>query len=860
MISLENAAEKTVPFLIPSRREQPLALVFTDMVGSSAAKRAASLGPDANARDRAYLEGIQAKHLRVVREAIAEHNGTEIMTIGDSFFLTFEDVVDAIRCSAAIQQRLRAFPIDTPSGPLQLRIGIHVGKPEYFENSWHGTDVDTAARAESAGTAQQIVLTDTARTLAGNMAGLTFRPLGIYALKGVGDIKLWDADYDNHGLRQATLISNESKRKTQFFARSVAAFALLLMVGFGGLFLWEHHKQAQLDAAAKATAGITVAAKDSIILAELENKTGDPVFDTTVTQAIAIQLQQSPVLNLVSQQHLRQSMQYLGKGADDVITPALAREIGQREGIKAYLSGNIVKLGTSYLITLTAQNTNNGDTIASDEAQAPDKDHVLDAVDKVATAMRAHLGESLSSIQKLDTPMGQATTPSLEAFRAYALGDVDHEKGLDLPQAEGHYKQAIEVDPNFAMAWARLGVVYENAGQKGRALPPFQRAYDLSKNVSERERLYIQGHYYMNATGNYEKAIDTLELAVKTYPLDISNPINLGSAQAAIGEFDDAIVSTKKSLEIDNGDAVAWSNLLQNYIILDRLKDADAAWIDIQRLHFGDGTQMLQSAYIVAYLDGNNAAAAQILAKTDGRVDQYQMTQSIAWIDEFTGRYRAADSEWGEAERQTAAAKAPDAQANFLLFHASGRALAGFCETVPKEVRDALALDKSKPTLVQAAFTAALCNDTADALPLLTRLGREYPEDTIIQKVIIPQSHAALALADHQPAVAAQELESSIPYDTVSPAAYLRGLAYLALNDGPRAVIAFQHATQYKGADLSGLQDYGQALLGLARAYTLTGNKPAAKKSYEDLFTLWKNADPDLPQLLAAKKEYAALN
>jgi class 3 adenylate cyclase/tetratricopeptide (TPR) repeat protein len=853
---MENSAEKTIPFLIPTRRDQPLALVFTDMVGSSAAKRAASLGPDANARDRAYLEGIQSKHLRVVREAVAEHGGKEIMTIGDSFFLTFEEVADAIRCSAAIQQRLRAFPIDTPSGPLQLRIGIHVGKPEFFENSWHGTDVDTAARAESAGSAQQIVLTDAARALAGEMTGIAFRPLGTYALKGVGDVKLWDADYDQHGLRQPSLISNESKRKTEVFSRAFAAFALLLVVGLAVLFFWQRHKQAELDAAAKAAAS---ASKDSIILAELDNKTGDPVFDTTVTQAIAIQLQQSPVLNLVSQQHLRQSMQYLGKGGDDAITPAIAREIGQREGIKAYLSGNIVKLGTSYLITLTAQNTNNGDTIASEEAQAPDKDHVLDAVDKVATAMRGHLGESLSSIQKLDTPMGQATTPSLEAFRAYALGDVEHEKGFDLPQAEGHYKQAIEMDPNFAMAWARLGVVYSNAGQHGRSLPAFQKAYDLSKNVSERERLYIQGHYYTNATGNLEKAEDALELAVKTYPLDISNPINLGVSQTQLGQLDDAIASTKKALMVDNGDAVAWSNLLGLYIQLDRFKDADVAWADIQRLHFGDGTQMLATAYELEYFEGNQSAMSAILAKADGRVDQYQLTQGLAFIDEFTGRYGQADSDWQQTVRQAGAAKAPDAQASFLLYHLSGRAFAGFCESAPPEVRQALSLDKSKPTLVQAAFTASLCNDTADALPLLTKLGREYPEDTIIQKVIIPQSHAALALADHQPAVAAQELEICKSFDLVSPGAYLRGQAFLALNDGPRAVEAFKRATQYKGAALVGLQDYGQALLGLARAYKMTGDKANAKKTYETLLTLWKAADPDLPQLLAAKKEDAAL-
>jgi class 3 adenylate cyclase/tetratricopeptide (TPR) repeat protein len=857
---LDNAAEKTVPFLIPSRRDQPLALVFTDMVGSSAAKRAASLGENANARDRAYLEGIQSKHLRVVREAIAEHNGTEIMTIGDSFFLTFEDVVDAIRCSAAIQQRLRAFPIDTPSGPLQLRIGIHVGKPEFFENSWHGTDVDTAARAESAGTAQQIVLTDTARTLAGSMAGITFRFLGTYALKGVGDVKLWDADYDNHGLRQATLISNESRRKTQIFARSVAAFALLLMVGLLALFLWEHHKQTQLDAAAKAAAGTSVVAKDSIILADLDNKTGDPVFDTTLTQAIAIQLEQSPVLNLVSQQHLHQSLQYMGKAPSEKITPEIAREIGQREGIKAYLSGEVVKLGTSYLITLSAQNTNNGDNIASEQAQAPDKDHVLEAVGKVSTAMRSHLGESLSSIQKLDTPFGQATTTSLEAFRAFALGDVEHEKGFDIPQAEGHYLQAVELDPNFAMAWARLGVVYGNAGQRGRSLEAFNKAFALSKNVSERERLYIAAHYYQNATGQMEKAIDTLELSVKTYPLDLSAPINLGSALGGIGDLQGSQDSNLRAAAMDPSDAVAQSNILGGYVALDQLDEAAKTLALINKLNIGDGTQTLQGAYQLYFFQGNAAGMAQIAAKMDGRVDQYQFSQTVAYDQEFAGQYRDAAKTWNESARQAAAQKAGDAQAAALLWNVSGRAIAGFCETAPRDVKSALAADKSKATLTLAAYVASMCNDAADANPILSRLGREYPEDTIIQKVIIPQSHAMMALADHQPAVALQELEGSKSFDLAYPGAYFRGLAYLDLHDAANAIDSFQRATKYKGACAQGLQDYGQALLGLARAYTMAGDKPNAKKTYESLFTLWHAADPDLPQLLAAKKEYAALN
>jgi len=212
-VTLKNQALNPHQVHIVTTSPEPLALVFTDMVGSSAAKRADSLGQDATARDRAFLESIQTKHLKLIRDAIAEHKGTEIMTIGDSFFLTFEDVVDAVRCSAAIQQRLRAYPIDTPSGPLQLRIGIHIGRPEYFENSWHGTDVDTAARAESAGTPQQIVLTDAARAAAGQMTGIEFRPLGTFTLKGVGSVKLWDADYDQHGLRPACLTSIEARRK-----------------------------------------------------------------------------------------------------------------------------------------------------------------------------------------------------------------------------------------------------------------------------------------------------------------------------------------------------------------------------------------------------------------------------------------------------------------------------------------------------------------------------------------------------------------------------------------------------------------------------------------------------------------------
>jgi eukaryotic-like serine/threonine-protein kinase len=833
----------------------PLVLVFTDMVGSSAAKRAATLGPDASARDHAYLEGIQAKHLHLVRTAVAEHKGTEVMTIGDSFFLTFVDIVDAIRCAAAIQQQLRTFPINTPTGPLQLRIGIHIGIPEYFENSWHGTDVDIAARAESAGTPQQIVLTDAARAAAGQMSGIEFRPLGTFMLKGVGNIKLWDADYDQHGLRPASITSIENRRKTKLLAYSAAAVVVLAALGFAGRYLWQQHKLKE-EIAFNASS----AAKDSIILADFENQTGDPVFDTTLTQAFAIQMEQSPVLNLVSQQHVRQSMQYLGKSPNDPITPAIAREIGEREGVKAYLSGSIAKFGNSYIITETAQNTRTGDDIASEQAQAEDKEHVIQAIGKVATAMRARLGESLSSIQKLDTPFGQATTPSLEAFRAYALGDVEHEKGLDLPQAEGHYLQAIEIDPNFAMAWARLGVVYSNSGEPGRALPAYTKAFALSKNVSERERLYIQAHYYMNATGNVEKAIDTLELAVKTYPLEASFPINLGVAQLTAGQYEDSLASNRKALALLPDDAVARENDLGVLIQLDRMDEAGQSLAKIKSLKLDDSTNLLAVEYPYYYLLGDTGAMATIASKIEGRVDEFRFNSSVATVQEFAGQYKDAGKTWNLAAEQAATHKASDAQASMLLSRVSGQALIGNCENAAQTVKKALALDHSKPTLFQAAYTAALCNDRGNALPLLAKLGKEYPEDTIIQQVLIPESRAAMALTAHQPADALNELEGSKAFFLVSDEAYFEGLAYLDLHDGTSAIEAFQRATAHKGNAVStGSQDYGPGLLGLARAYTMAGNKAAAKKTYEDLFDVWKKADQDLQPLQDARKEYAAL-
>ena len=333
------------------------------------------------------------------------------------------------------------------------------------------------------------------------------------------------------------------------------------------------NRRHRAEALLQPTAGAT---KDSIILADFINHTGDPVFDTTLNQALQIDLEQSPVINIVSQQHLAQSVKYLGKPDGTAVTPEIAREIGVREGVKAILTGTIANLGKEYVITLTAQNTATGDEIVSEQAQAPDKEHVLDALGKAAAAIRGKLGEDLESIKKLDTPFGQATTSSLEAFRAYALGDKAHVSAHDIPEAEGHYLRAIELDPNFAMAYARLGVVYINTSQVAKADKYFAKAYALSKNVSERERLYITGHYYQNVTGDMPKVIEALQESIQTYPGQIDNYINITAAYTALGDFAKALPFAEKAVQMQPEDSIAAENLLSTYVGLNRMTDARA--------------------------------------------------------------------------------------------------------------------------------------------------------------------------------------------------------------------------------------------------------------------------------------------
>jgi serine/threonine protein kinase/Flp pilus assembly protein TadD len=648
----------------------------------------------------------------------------------------------------------------------------------------------------------------------------------------------------------------------------VAAAVLLLLI-VAGLAWWKLKPAGTTANGSAATeTGVGGAAasapkelKDSIILANFVNQTGDPVFDTTLNQALRIDLEQSPVINIVSQEHLRQSVKFLGKPEDTVVTPAIAREIGEREGMKAILTGTIGSLGKQYVITLSAQNTATGDEIASEQATAPDKENVLSALGTAAAAMRAKLGEDLASIKKLNTPFGQATTPSLEAFRAYALGDEAHEKALDIPEAEGHYKRAIELDPNFAMAYARLGVVYENSGQVAKAKPYYSKAYELSAHVSESERLYISAHYDLTVTGNLPRMIETLQEAIQTYPAQLAGYINISVAYQTLGQYAKALPYTQKAVGLQPEDAIAAENLLVALLALGRMDDVERELARQHKLGMDSSTDVASQHLIAYFLLGDQQQVQRVVAEMAGHPDEFVTTQNLASTQQYAGQYRKASVTFQRAIEQAGHAKAPDAQAANLLTDALGRGMAGLCDGNEAAVERALGLDKSKQTQEAAGLAATVCGNGKLVLPMLEELSRKYPEDTLIQDVYLPLSKAYVSLAAGEPQQAVAEAEPAKPYSAIYPASCLQGLAYLQMHDAGNAINAFKTVMRYRAAMLvAGMGVcYPVSQLGLARAYVMAGNKADAKKAYEALFNTWKDADADLPMLVAAKKEYAAL-
>ena len=629
------------------------------------------------------------------------------------------------------------------------------------------------------------------------------------------------------------------------------------------------HKKAAVLIAAAVVLAVTAAIlfyfkpasaltdKDTILLADFVNTTADTVFDGTLKQGLAVQLAQSPFLNVFPDARVRQTLRLMGRSPDDRVTKEVAREICQRQGLKAFLAGSITNLGTSYVITLEAINGQSGEEIAREQVEAESKEQVLKALTQAASKLRQKLGESLSSIQKFDARL-EVTTSSLEALKAYSLGYEQSSRGKFL-ESIPFSKRAIELDPNFAYAYASLAVQHANTNQPKLAAEYAEKAFALRDRVSELEKLRISNFYYAFVTGEVDKQIETLEMYKSTYPRDWRAPLNLSDIYFRIGQFEKAAAEARDGLRLNPNTATGYLNLGQAFIALNRL--ADAKEVVEQALHQNlDTTDYHTFLYQVAFVGGDTAATQQQLDWARGKPTEYVALNWQTQTPAFSGQWRRSQDLSRSAIELATRNDAKEVAAQYVVEAALRGAVFGQCSQTKAAISQAAGLARNNLFLTRGALALALCGDAGQAQSLVEEVTKERPKDTLINSLWVPLVGAAIQLNRNNPAEAVQLLEAAKRYEAAAEfwPQYLRGLAYLKLKSGNEATAEFQKILDNRGqAPLSAL--YPLAHLGLARASALTGDLSKSRKAYQDFLALWKDADSDLPVLQEAKQEYEKL-
>ncbi len=607
--------------------------------------------------------------------------------------------------------------------------------------------------------------------------------------------------------------------------------------------------------------------KSTIVVADFANITGDPVFDGALRQGLSAQLDQSPYLNLLSDQRIAQTLSLMAQPKDTQLTPALSREVCQRTGSTAVLNGSIAQVGTRYLLTLKAINCADGETLGMADAQASDKDHVLETLGKVARDMRQRLGESLASIEKYDAPPENVTTKSLEGLKAYSAGYQTMIAKNDYPAAIPLFQQAIHLDPNFAMAYARLGINFYNMDEPDRAEENLQKAYELRERLSEREKLYIAASHEAMASGNMEAARKTYELWARIYPRDQFAVGNLGVVYGFLGEYGKSLAAIREAFQLNPENALVLANIVSTYLQLNRLEEAKATAREARNRHL-DSPVMHRHLYLVDFLQHDAASMEREAAELIGKpgwddLILYHESDTAAHAGQFAKArdltQRAAASAQRADKPETAAAYEAEASVR--------EALVGNRSLAKQQAKAALAASNDREVEAMSAIALALAGDSSQALRLAGDLGRRFPENTIVQFNSLPPIQAAVALQENDSGKAIQALMASAPYElgetsqsasfTLYPV-YLRGESYLAAKQGLAAAVEFQRILDHPGLALNEPID-ALAHLGLGRAYALAGEKSKAAAVYEEFLALWKDADLDVPVLTEAKAEYARL-
>ena len=614
--------------------------------------------------------------------------------------------------------------------------------------------------------------------------------------------------------------------------------------------------------------------KDTIVLADFNNTTGDSVFDGTLRRGLAVQLEQSPFLSLISDERIQQVLRLMGKPADARLTPEIAREICERTASAAVLEGSIASLGSQYVLGLRAEDCRTGDVLADEQVQVARKEEVLNALGQIATRFRSRVGESLTTVKKYDIPLAEATTPSLEALKAYSEGwQVSFSSGS--AAALPFFKRAIEIDPNFASAYAALGRMYGDIGESVLSAVNTSRAYQLRDRASDQERFFISLTYDLQVTGNLEKAQQTCELWMQTYPRAwLPHALLAGGVYPSIGKREESVEEAKIALGIDPDFSIGYSLLADSYLALERTAEAERT---LQRASERklDIPDFYVQRYVIAFLkdDKTGMEREAALAREKPGVDDW-MSNAEAFVSAYSGHLKEARKMSERAVDLARKAERRDTEALYEADAAMREALFGNTLAARQRAGAAVELSKSRDVEYGAAFALALAGDSSRSQGLTEDLARRFPEDTIVRFTYVPTIRALVALKHSQPSKAIELLQTTISYEGGTPIeggsefflgagtlypAYVRGLAYLATRQGAEAAAEFQKILDHRGIVIC--DPIGAlAHLQLGRAYALLVDKSKANSVYQDFLTLWKDADPDIPILKQAKAEYANLN
>jgi eukaryotic-like serine/threonine-protein kinase len=662
------------------------------------------------------------------------------------------------------------------------------------------------------------------------------------------DLQRLRRDAESARLPAATSVVNSAGRKVGLGWKALVPAALVVAVISAGGYFYFHRTTKLTD-------------KDTIVLVDLGNTTKDPVFDGTLRRGLAVQLEQSPFLSLVSDERIQQTLRLMGQPADAKLTPEIAREVCQRSGGTAFIDGSIAQIGSQYSLILNAVNCSNGESLASTEAQANDKSHVLDALGKAATEIRRRLGETLSTVQKFDTPLQEATTPSLEALQSFSLGwksVAEQNSAAAIP----FYERAIQLDPNFALAYSCLGGAYANVGENRLAAENVRKAYELRAHVSERERFGIEGGYHYLVTGDLEKAQRVLQVYAQTYPRDF-NPRNLlGVLFYRYGYYEKALAEFRESLRLNpERSSLDYYNIVLAYINLNRLEEAHAVAEEAKakKLDVSD------PLYILAFLQNDAAGMSRQVAFNAGKPGvEDNFLAYEADTAAYYGQLRKAREFSARAAASAERADEHETAASYEVEAALREALFGNTTEVRYRIDSAHKLSVGRDEQYGVALAQALTGDSVRAQAGADELGKMFPEDTLVRYNYLPTLNAQLALTQKDPSKAIETLQNAAPYElggagrlSLYPI-YLRGEAYLASHQGNQAAAEFQKILDHRGL-MENFPLGALAHLQLGRAYAMQGDAAKARAAYQDFLTLWKDADPDIPIFIAAKAEYAKL-